>query len=51
MAPGRDDTSRVLLRHHSNTKIARAEDVLEGNLDEPRDEEVMDRKVDEGTPA
>ncbi len=46
--PGRDDTSRVLRSHHPNTP-ARSQDVVEGNLDEPRDEEVMDRKVDEGT--
>ncbi len=49
--PGRDDTSRVLRRHHPNTGIARAQDVVEGNLDEPRDEEIMERKVDEGTAA
>ena len=49
--PGRDDTSRVLRRHHPNTGIARAQDVVEGNLDQPRDEEVMERKVDEGTAA
>ncbi len=49
--PGRDDTSRVLRRHHPDTSIARSEAVVEGNLDEPRDEEIMDRKVDEGTAA
>lgn len=49
--PGRDDTSQVLRRHHPNTGIARAQDVIEGNLDEPRDEEVMERKADEGTAA
>ena len=49
--PGRDDTSRVLRRHHPNTSVARAQDVVEGNLDEPRDEEIMERKVDEGTAA
>ncbi|HEY3627269.1 MAG TPA: hypothetical protein VGL00_13330 [Terracidiphilus sp.] len=49
--PGRDDTSRVLRRHHPNTTIARAQDVVEGNLDEPMDEQVTDRKVDEGTAA
>lgn len=49
--PGRDDTSRVLRRHHPNSTVARAQDVVEGNLDEPRDEEVMDRKRDEGTAA
>lgn len=47
--PGRDDTSEVLRRHHPNTSVARSQDVVEGNLDEPRDEELMDRKVDEGT--
>ena len=49
--PGRDDTSRVLRRHHPNSGIARAQNVVEGNLDEPRDEQVTDRKVDEGTAA
>lgn len=49
--PGRDDTSRVLRRHHPNTEVARAQDVVEGNLDEPRDEEVVEPKRDEGTAA
>ncbi|HWG19995.1 MAG TPA: hypothetical protein VG225_05640 [Terracidiphilus sp.] len=49
--PGRDDTSSILRRHHPNTGLARAQDVVEGNLDEPRDEARMDRKVDEGTAA
>ena len=49
--PGREDTSRVLRRHHPNTAVARAQDVVEGNLDEPRDEEITERKVDEGTAA
>ena len=49
--PGRDDTSRVLRRHHPNTSVARSQDVVEGNLDEPKDEEIMERKVDEGTAA
>ena len=48
---GRQDTSQRLRRHHPNSGIARAQDVVEGNLDEPRDEEVMERKVDEGTAA
>jgi hypothetical protein len=47
--PGRDDTSRVLRRHHPNTTIARSDAVVEGNLDEPMDETIMERKVDEGT--
>jgi hypothetical protein len=49
VVPGREDTSRVLRRHHPNTEIARAEDVVEGNLDEPREESRGERKVDEGT--
>jgi hypothetical protein len=47
--PGRDDTSRILRRHHSNTTIARSDAVVEGNIDEPMDETIMERKVDEGT--
>lgn len=51
VVPGRDDTSRELRRHHPNTEIARAQDVVEGNLEEPRELGVSDRKVDEGTAA
>jgi len=47
--PGRDDTSRILRRHHPNTTIAGSDAVVEGNLDEPMDETIMERKVDEGT--
>jgi hypothetical protein len=47
--PGRDDTSSILRRHHPNTSIARSDAVVEGNLDEPMDETIMERKVDEGT--
>lgn len=47
--PGRDDTSRMLRRHHPNTTIARSDAVVEGNLDEPMDETITERKVDEGT--
>jgi len=47
--PGRDDTSRILRRHHPNTSIARSDAIVEGNLDEPMDETIVDRKVDEGT--
>jgi len=47
--PGRDDTSGVLCRHHPNTSVARSDAVVEGNLDEPMDETITDRKVDEGT--
>jgi len=47
--PGRDDTSRILRRHHPNTSIAGSDAIVEGNLDEPMDETIMERKVDEGT--
>jgi len=47
--PGRDDTSRILRRHHPNTTIAGSEAIVEGNLDEPMDETIVERKVDEGT--
>ncbi len=48
ITPGRDDTSAVLREHHPNTEIARSEAVVEGNLDETRDERKEDVKVDEG---
>jgi N utilization substance protein A len=48
LVPGREDTSAVLAGHHPNTEIARAEAVVEGNLDEARDERREDVKVDEG---
>jgi len=51
VVPGRDNTSSVLRSRHLNTGIARAQNVGEGNLDEPRDESKLDRKVDEGTAA
>lgn len=47
--PGRDNPSGILRRHHPNTEIARAQDVVEGNVEEPRDEGRIERKVDEGT--
>ncbi len=47
--PAGDDTSDVLRRHHPNTSIARSDAVVEGNLDEPMDETVTERKADEGT--
>lgn len=47
--PGRDDTSSALRRHHPNTSIAGSDAVVEGNLDEPMDETIMVRKMDEGT--
>ena len=48
LTPGRDDTSAVIREHHPNTEIARADAVVEGNLDETRDERKEDAKVDEG---
>lgn len=47
--PGRDDTSRILRRHHPNKTIAGSDAIVEDNLDEPMDETIMERKVDEGT--
>jgi hypothetical protein len=47
--PGRDDTSSILRRHNLNSTIARSDTVVESNLDEPMDETVNERKVDEGT--
>lgn len=49
--PGRDNPSGILRRHHPNTEIARAQNVVEGNQDEPRDEALMERRADEGTAA
>ena len=48
LTPGRDDTSAVIREHHPNTEMARSETVVEGNLDETRDERKEDSKVDEG---
>jgi hypothetical protein len=47
--PGRDNTSDVLRKHHPNTQIARSDAIVEGNLDEPMDETITERKADEGT--
>lgn len=47
--PGRDDASGAIRRHHPSTN--RSENVVEGNLDEPRDDERGERKADEGTAA
>lgn len=51
LVPGRDNTSRTLRLHHPQTEGVRSEAVVEGNLDEPRDEAQTERKVDEGTAA
>jgi hypothetical protein len=50
-SPGRDDTSDILRKHRLNTDDARAWEEMEDNLDEPRDELISDRDVDEGTAA
>lgn len=39
VAPSLDDTSAILRRHQANASIAGSADVVESNLDEPRDEE------------
>lgn len=49
VVPGLDDTSQVLREHHPNTEFGRADAIVEGNFDESRDEELEERKVDEGT--
>ncbi len=47
VAPGRDDTSNTLRRHNRSYEAARAEETAEASLDEPRDEEVGERIIDE----
>jgi hypothetical protein len=49
VTPGRDDTSSAIRMHHPDTHRGRSESIVEGNLDEPRDEEFGERLVDEGT--
>lgn len=49
--PGRDDTSPVLRKHHSNAAIAPSHAVVEVNRDEPVDETITERKGDEGAAA
>ncbi|MBS1804849.1 MAG: hypothetical protein JST28_15920 [Acidobacteria bacterium] len=44
--PGRDDTSGVLRQQNPGSSIAGSDTVLEGNLDEPMDETIEDRKAD-----
>jgi hypothetical protein len=43
VAPGHDDTSATLRKHQRTSQVMRAEDQLEANLDEPRDEAFLDR--------
>ena len=50
VVPGRDDTSATLRRHQTNFGDG-SDSVVEGNMDEPRDESLMDRSVDEDTAA
>ena len=38
VTPGRDDPSKVLRRHQLKPDVVHAEDLVESNLDEPRDE-------------
>jgi transcription termination/antitermination protein NusA len=47
-APGREDVSKTLASHVPNYEIARSESVDEGNVEEPSQETLQDRKVDEG---
>jgi hypothetical protein len=49
VVPGRDETSTLIRKHHPNTAATRAEDGVEDNLDEPREESRTERKVNEGT--
>jgi len=45
IAPGREDTSEVLAKHHPH---ADNDAVVEGNLDEPKAEAVENEKIEEG---
>jgi transcription termination/antitermination protein NusA len=47
-APGKEDVSKTLASHVPNYEIARSETVDEGNVEEPSQETLQDRKVDEG---
>jgi transcription termination/antitermination protein NusA len=47
-APGQEDVSQTLASHVPNYEIARSETVDEGNVEEPSQETLQDRKVDEG---
>src|ERR1700736_2396677 len=46
--PGREDVSKTLASHVPNYEIARSETVDDGNVEEPSQERLQDRKVDEG---
>ena len=47
--PGEEDTSETLAAHEPNPEQARDEAVVEGNVEEVKEEELEDKKVDEGT--
>jgi transcription termination/antitermination protein NusA len=47
-APGQEDVSKTLASHVPNYEIARSETLGEGNVEEPSQETLQDRKVDEG---
>jgi len=51
VVPGREDTSEELRRHHPLAEIDGSDAVVEGNIDEPLDEDDTDRRVEEGTAA
>ncbi len=51
LVPGREDTSAILAEHETNPAIARDEAVVEGNVEEVREEELGEKKVDEGSGA
>jgi hypothetical protein len=49
VVPGRENTSGTLRKHHPDTESAREDAIVEGNLDEPKDETRGDADLDEDT--
>jgi N utilization substance protein A len=49
VVPGREDVSERLAEHEPNPEVARDEAVVEGNVEEVKEEERGEKKVDEGT--
>jgi N utilization substance protein A len=47
--PGQQDTSETLAEHQPNPELDRDEAVVEGNIEEVKEEELGEKKVDEGT--
>jgi transcription termination/antitermination protein NusA len=47
VVPGRDDTSETLVAHETHPEAGEDDAVVEGNVEEVRDEEVEGKKVDE----